>query len=161
MLNSVFLLAALLASPLLAKPVELQKRGAVLTGQFQSESELSGMYTLYNNLWGEASATSGSQTTQESSASGTSVAWETTWNWAGGSSSVKSCKFTYLHIPCMNHVHSRLCGVEGSSSLILTAVYFNRRKFGSQQQLGQAPLFHLQHAFDMALDLLGCQQCRR
>jgi len=90
MLTRAFLLSALFASPLLASPVELQKRGNLLQGQWDSESELSGMYTLYNNLWGESAATSGSQTTQETSASGTSVAWETTWNWAGGSSSVKS-----------------------------------------------------------------------
>jgi len=90
MLNRALLLTALLVSPAFASPAQLQKRGNLLSGQWDTESELSGMYTLYNNLWGEAAATSGSQTTQESSASGTSVAWETTWNWAGGSSSVKS-----------------------------------------------------------------------
>jgi xyloglucan-specific endo-beta-1,4-glucanase len=84
---------ALLAAPLLATPVQHEKRGNVLQDQFASESELNGMYTLYNNLWGEAAATSGSQTTQETSASGTTVAWKTTWNWSGGSSSVKSCEF--------------------------------------------------------------------
>lgn len=87
-------LAVLLAfvSSVISSPVEVEKRGAVLSGQWDTESELSGLYTLYNNLWGEAAATSGSQTTQETSASGTTVAWKTTWNWQGGSSSVKSCK---------------------------------------------------------------------
>ena len=95
MLSRTFLLTALLATPLLANPVQVQKRGTVLQGQWDTESELNGMYTLYNDLWGEAAATSGSQTTQESTASGTTVAWETTWNWQGGSSSVKSCKSSY------------------------------------------------------------------
>jgi len=64
--------------------------GTVLSGQWDTESELSGMYTLYNDLWGEGSATSGSQTTQMTSASGTTVAWKTTWNWQGGNGQVKS-----------------------------------------------------------------------
>lgn len=44
----------------------------------------------YQDLWGEAAATSGSQCTQVDSISGSTLAWETSWSWAGGSSSVKS-----------------------------------------------------------------------
>ncbi|KAI3397579.1 hypothetical protein diail_10551 [Diaporthe ilicicola] len=49
-----------------------------------------GDYTIYHNNWGAAQATSGSQCTTFDSISGSTVAWETNWNWAGGSSSVKS-----------------------------------------------------------------------
>jgi len=87
--KSLVILAALL--PLsFSVPVELEKRGTVLSSQWATENELNGMYTLYNDLWGMSSATSGSQTTQETSASGTTVAWKTTWNWQGGSNQVKS-----------------------------------------------------------------------
>ncbi|KAG6577985.1 Cell 12A endoglucanase [Phytophthora cinnamomi] len=47
-------------------------------------------YIIYNNLWGESSATSGSQCTGLDSSSGSTVAWHTNWTWAGASSSVKS-----------------------------------------------------------------------
>ncbi|KAH7492447.1 Inactive glycoside hydrolase XLP1 [Phytophthora ramorum] len=47
-------------------------------------------YIIYNNLWGESYATSGSQCTGLDSSSGSAVAWHTNWTWAGASSSVKS-----------------------------------------------------------------------
>ncbi|KAL3666031.1 hypothetical protein V7S43_008824 [Phytophthora oleae] len=47
-------------------------------------------YIIYNNLWGESYATSGSQCTGLDSSSGSTVAWHTNWTWAGASSSVKS-----------------------------------------------------------------------
>ncbi|KAK6071472.1 xyloglucan-specific endo-beta-1,4-glucanase A [Seiridium cupressi] len=49
-----------------------------------------GGYTIYHNNWGSSAATSGSQCTYFDSLSGSSVAWHTSWTWAGGSSSVKS-----------------------------------------------------------------------
>ncbi|KAH8682102.1 concanavalin A-like lectin/glucanase domain-containing protein [Xylariales sp. PMI_506] len=49
-----------------------------------------GAYTIYHNNWGASAATSGSQCTYFDSISGSTVAWHTTWTWAGGSSSVKS-----------------------------------------------------------------------
>ncbi|OJA14784.1 hypothetical protein AZE42_08756 [Rhizopogon vesiculosus] len=55
----------------------------------QYESVTTGQYSMLNNLWGESNATSGSQTSQLTSLSGTTIAWETTWTWTGGSS-VKS-----------------------------------------------------------------------
>jgi len=92
-------------TPLLANPIE--KRGTVLSGQWDTESELNGMYTLYNDLWGMSSATSGSQSTQETSASGTSVAWETTWNWEGASSQVKS----YANLGINNNLGKTLSSI--------------------------------------------------
>ncbi|RPA99580.1 concanavalin A-like lectin/glucanase [Choiromyces venosus 120613-1] len=47
-------------------------------------------YIIYNNLWGSDSATSGSQCAGLDSASRTTVAWHTTWSWAGGQYNVKS-----------------------------------------------------------------------
>lgn len=89
-LASLAVLASLLSSQVFSVPVDLEKRGVVLSGQWDTESELSGTYTLYNDLWGMGSASSGSQQTQETSASGTTVAWKTTWNWQGGNGQVKS-----------------------------------------------------------------------
>ncbi|KAE9037272.1 hypothetical protein PR003_g5801 [Phytophthora rubi] len=47
-------------------------------------------YIIYNNLWGESYATSGSQCTGLDSSGGSSVAWHTNWTWTGASSNVKS-----------------------------------------------------------------------
>ncbi|KAG8747760.1 hypothetical protein FRC10_011889 [Ceratobasidium sp. 414] len=77
------------ASPVNAD-VSLNKRFNVLSGQWDTESENSGYYTLYNNLWGMSAATSGSQTTQATSVNGKKVAWKTTYTWAGGPYNVKS-----------------------------------------------------------------------
>lgn len=56
----------------------------------QWDSESTGTYTMYNDLWGEASATSGSQCSEIEGLSGSTVTWETSWTWEGGSSDVKS-----------------------------------------------------------------------
>jgi xyloglucan-specific endo-beta-1,4-glucanase len=50
----------------------------------------SGSYTIYQNLWGEDDATSGSQCLTLTSVSSGSVEWSTSWTWAGGSYNVKS-----------------------------------------------------------------------
>jgi len=47
-------------------------------------------YTLYNNLWGKGSATSGSQCTTLDSSSGSTIKWHSAWSWAGGQYNVKS-----------------------------------------------------------------------
>ncbi|KAL0632676.1 hypothetical protein Q9L58_008435 [Maublancomyces gigas] len=47
-------------------------------------------YIIYNNLWGQGAATSGSQCTGLDSSSGSTVAWHTSWSWAGGNFNVKS-----------------------------------------------------------------------
>ncbi len=49
----------------------------------------SGAYVVNNNLWGEGSG-SGSQCTAVNDASGSGVAWSTTWQWSGGDNQVKS-----------------------------------------------------------------------
>ncbi|KAK7014417.1 concanavalin A-like lectin/glucanase domain-containing protein [Favolaschia claudopus] len=72
------------------REVELVKRGAVLTGQFSSESEVNRRFVLENNLWGQSAATSGSQSSQVTATNGNSVTWHTTYTWTGGNSQVKS-----------------------------------------------------------------------
>lgn len=54
------------------------------------DSVVSGDYTLYNNLWGKGSATSGSQCTTLDGKSGDTIKWHSTWSWAGGKTSIKS-----------------------------------------------------------------------
>lgn len=49
-----------------------------------------GTYIIYNDLWGESAATSGSQCTTVTGLTNNIVSWNTAWSWAGGSSSVKS-----------------------------------------------------------------------
>lgn len=66
----------------------LDKRATTICGQW--DSVVTGTYTVYQDLWGEAAATSGSQCTTVNSLSDTTLAWSTSWTWAGGSSSVKS-----------------------------------------------------------------------
>ncbi|KAB5588573.1 Xyloglucan-specific endo-beta-1,4-glucanase A [Ceratobasidium theobromae] len=79
------------ASPIESSPeTSLSKRFNVLSGQWDTESENGGYYTLYNNLWGMSAATSGSQSTQATSVNGKKVAWKTTYTWAGGPYNVKS-----------------------------------------------------------------------
>jgi len=86
-------LASLTLSSVFAFPMEttaLAKRGAVLSAQFATESEAGGYFILENNLWGEAAATSGSQTSQADTVTGDTVAWHTIYTWTGGNFNVKS-----------------------------------------------------------------------
>jgi xyloglucan-specific endo-beta-1,4-glucanase len=80
----------LVLSPLaLATPTPaLDKRATTICGQYDSVA--TGTYTVYQDLWGESSATSGSQCTTVTSDSSGTLAWSTSWTWAGGKSSVKS-----------------------------------------------------------------------
>ncbi|KAF2997864.1 hypothetical protein E8E13_002971 [Curvularia kusanoi] len=66
---------------------ELSKR-ADFCGQW--DNQVQGQYTIYNNLWGRAQATSGSQCTGVDGLSGSTLKWHTKWSWAGGQGQVKS-----------------------------------------------------------------------
>lgn len=66
----------------------IEKRATTICGQWDSVA--TGTYTLYQDLWGESAATSGSQCSTYISLSGNTISWSTSWTWAGGSSSVKS-----------------------------------------------------------------------
>ncbi|EKG10151.1 Glycoside hydrolase family 12 [Macrophomina phaseolina MS6] len=77
--------AAALAS---AAPSKTLNRRADFCDQWGSVE--TGSYTVYNNLWGEANADSGSQCTGVDSLSGSNLAWHTSWTWTGGAGQVKS-----------------------------------------------------------------------
>lgn len=59
-----------------------------LCGQYQVQA--TGPYSLYTNLWGESSATSGWQCSGVDYQSGNEVSWHTVWDWAGTPNGVKS-----------------------------------------------------------------------
>lgn len=50
----------------------------------QWDTVTAGVYTMFVNLWGISGAT-GSQCSQITSLSGSTIAWKTTWQWSGGS----------------------------------------------------------------------------
>jgi len=58
-----------------AAPTQVVKR-ATECGQYDTVE--TGSYTVYNNLWGESAATSGSQCFAVNGLSGTTVKWDTT-----------------------------------------------------------------------------------
>lgn len=105
-------LPLLFSSAALAAPTKtLKERATQICGQY--DSLVTGTYTLYQDLWGEDNASSGSQcSTLDSETDGT-VVWSTSWTWAGGSSDVKS----YANIALTS------TGVELSSISSIPAVW--------------------------------------
>ena len=82
-----FTTAALATLPLGALASPLSKRQE-FCGQWDLvETEA---YTLYNNLWGQDAADSGSQCTTLISSSGNDISWSAEWTWIGDQYSVKS-----------------------------------------------------------------------
>lgn len=82
------ILPAIFAATAIAVPTKtIEKRSTTLCGQWDSLQ--TGNYKLYQDLWNEGSATSGSQCSTINSA-GSSISWSTSWTWAGGSNQVKS-----------------------------------------------------------------------
>ncbi|KAG1724519.1 glycoside hydrolase family 12 protein [Suillus paluster] len=71
-----------------------------------------GQYSLLNNLWGEANATSGSQTSQLTSTSNSTIAWKTNWTWTGGMRSVKS----FANIQLNSGINQRLNAISSMPS---------------------------------------------
>jgi xyloglucan-specific endo-beta-1,4-glucanase len=87
-MKSIVLIGLGLAGIASATPTKSIEKRASFCGQW--DSQVTGSYTVYNDLWGEADATSGSQCTTIDSLSDNTLAWETAWTWVGGSSNVKS-----------------------------------------------------------------------
>jgi len=80
---------AILATTAIAAPTKtVAERSTEICDQYASIT--TGSYILYNDLWGEDNASSGSQCTTFDSLSGSTIAWSTSWTWSGGSSDVKS-----------------------------------------------------------------------
>ncbi|KAK5128740.1 hypothetical protein LTR85_000073 [Meristemomyces frigidus] len=84
--SNIFAVASV-AALTTAAPTKTVKRASEC-GQYDTVE--TGSYTIYNNLWGEAEASSGSQCFEVTSLSGSTVAWDTTWTWEGGANDVKS-----------------------------------------------------------------------
>ncbi|MCJ1232538.1 hypothetical protein MMC14_000491 [Varicellaria rhodocarpa] len=86
-----FLLLSLVAIvvPSCATPFPTEVTRAVASQCGQWDSIQTGTYTLYQDLWNEATGT-GSQCSQVNSLSGSSLAWSSTWSWSGGSDQVKT-----------------------------------------------------------------------
>ncbi|KAL1801003.1 hypothetical protein ACET3X_001345 [Alternaria dauci] len=83
------LLIASTASLALAVPTATIEKRADYCGQW--DSTVTGDYTVYNNLWGQAQASAGGwQCTGVDGLSGRSLKWHTSWAWAGGPGHVKS-----------------------------------------------------------------------
>ncbi|KAF1952207.1 endoglucanase A precursor [Byssothecium circinans] len=85
--STVFTLASTAAIALATPTPTIQKR-ADFCGTWDSAT--TGVYTVYNNLWGQGSASSGSQCTGVDGLSGSTLKWHTKWSWAGGQGQVKS-----------------------------------------------------------------------
>lgn len=83
---SAFTASAILASSALAAPAAIKPRS--MCGQWDTDTV--SPYTVYQDLWGESSASSGSQCTTVSGVYNGVLSWSTSWTWAGGSSNVKS-----------------------------------------------------------------------
>ncbi|KAK1477017.1 xyloglucan-specific endo-beta-1,4-glucanase A [Colletotrichum tamarilloi] len=85
-----YLVSAMLAVTAVASPtpVSIDKRATKMCDAFGSVA--TGGFTIYHNNWGAAQATSGSQCTTFESLKSGSVAWSTSWTWAGGQGQVKS-----------------------------------------------------------------------
>lgn len=66
----------------------LFKRNDVCTGW--DVIAAGGAYTLYQNLWGQGTASSGWQCTGLDYENGNEVSWHTSWDWQGGPGQVKS-----------------------------------------------------------------------
>lgn len=89
MFSPKLLAFASLLLPVLAAPTgtKVLTPRASQCGQWDSIS--TGTFILYADLWGESSG-SGSQCSEVTAASGSSVTWDTTWSWSGGQGQVKS-----------------------------------------------------------------------
>ncbi|KAF8853754.1 concanavalin A-like lectin/glucanase [Acephala macrosclerotiorum] len=79
----------LFSTATLAAPTKTHKeRSTEICGRW--DSLVTGTYTIYQDLWGEVNATSGSQCTTINSETNGMAVWSTSWTWAGGSHNVKS-----------------------------------------------------------------------
>ena len=82
------MLKTLLLAALAALPALGQEPVATLCEQYGYHAAEG--YELLNNLWGQDSATSGSQCTYYFGPSGSGISWGSDWQWEGGENEVKS-----------------------------------------------------------------------
>lgn len=79
-------LVSLLPFVVAAPANELEARQSLDTTVYcgQWDSTTAGQYIMYLDQWGSSSATSGSDCSQLTSLSGTTIAWTNNWTWTGG-----------------------------------------------------------------------------
>ncbi|KAI4597204.1 hypothetical protein KJ359_004716 [Pestalotiopsis sp. 9143b] len=100
------------AAPTSTEPTPTLDKRATTISCDSWGSLVTGGYTIYHNNWGASAATSGSQCTYFTSLSGNTVAWSTSWSWAGGSSNVKS----YSNV-ALENVNKQLSAVSSIPSV--------------------------------------------
>lgn len=93
MIYSTAISSAALLALASAVPTPIEKR-ADSCGQWDTIE--TGSYTVYNNLWGQGSADSGSQCFGVDGLNGNSISWHASWSWSGGANS-KSRTSRWLH----------------------------------------------------------------
>ncbi|KAH7128379.1 concanavalin A-like lectin/glucanase domain-containing protein [Dendryphion nanum] len=113
------------ASIAVAAPAPIERR-ADMCGQW--DSTVSGVYTLYNNLWGRDDATSGSQCTTLDSVSGSTIKWHAKWTWVGGPGHVKSypnvvTKFTQKALSAVSSLKSEWAWTYTGNGVIANVAY--------------------------------------
>jgi len=97
-----------LASLAAAAPTQtIEERSTQICGQWDSVQ--TGSYTLYQDLWNEASGT-GSQCTTYNTLSGNTISWSTKWSWANAPTQVRLLppSTTYTTSPFPTSILSRV-----------------------------------------------------
>lgn len=87
-LTTTLLTAGALAAANGDRPTRIVPRATSICGQWDSVE--TGAYTIYQDLWNEASGTGSQCTTVDSVTDDGVLAWSTSWSWTGNSSQVKS-----------------------------------------------------------------------
>ncbi|PYH36630.1 putative endoglucanase [Aspergillus vadensis CBS 113365] len=118
----VLALSALLS---LASAASISRRSD-FCGQWDTAT--AGDFILYNDLWGEDNASSGSQCTGVDSSSGSEIAWHTSWSWEGGSSDVKSyanaaLQFTGTQLSSISSIPSTWKWTYSGSDIVADVAY--------------------------------------
>lgn len=88
LLATTLLTAGAVAAASGDKPTRIVPRATSICGQWDSVE--TGAYTIYQDLWNEASGTGSQCTTVDSVTDDGVLAWSTSWSWTGNSSQVKS-----------------------------------------------------------------------
>ncbi|CAI7621421.1 unnamed protein product [Penicillium glandicola] len=85
-------------------------------------------YIIYNNLWGQADDPSGTQCTGLDSVSGNTIAWHTSWSWAGTSYQVKSyasasLQFTPKQLSAVSSIKSVMDWSYSTTNIVADVAY--------------------------------------
>ncbi|KAI1492826.1 family 12 glycosyl hydrolase [Biscogniauxia mediterranea] len=122
LLASVAFVGLTLATP----TPTVDKRAETFCGQW--DSRVTDVYTLYNNLWGQDNADSGSQCTTLDGMSSGKLAWSTSWSWSGGQYNVKSyanavVSFTKAQLSAISSIPSTWSWSYTGSDIVANVAY--------------------------------------